>query len=50
MTVQNNERHTNAAGFIHKVGDNYLLKVNGNLTIDASGTVTIRGAKVSINP
>jgi type VI secretion system secreted protein VgrG len=50
VTVQNSERHTNTAGFLHKVGNDYVLKVNGNITIDASGTVTISGAKVSINP
>jgi type VI secretion system secreted protein VgrG len=50
VTVQDNEQHSNAAGFIHKVGSDYVLKVNGNLTIDAAGTVTINGAKVAVNP
>jgi type VI secretion system secreted protein VgrG len=49
LTVQKDERHTNAAGFIHKVGDNYVLKVNGSLTIDASGNVVINAARIILN-
>lgn len=49
MTVQKDERHINTAGFIHKVGDNYVLKVNGSLTIDASGNVVISGARIILN-
>lgn len=35
---------------MEKVGNNYQLKVGGNLIFNASGTVTIIGAKVIINP
>jgi type VI secretion system secreted protein VgrG len=49
LRVQNNESHANSAGFAHKVAADYVLKVNGNITIDASGLVTITGAKIILN-
>jgi type VI secretion system secreted protein VgrG len=50
ITVKSAEKHTNAADFNHQVSGSYTLKVNGNITIDASGFVKIMGAKVIINP
>jgi type VI secretion system secreted protein VgrG len=49
VSVQSDEKHTNAANFTHKVAAGYTLKVNGNLTIDASGIVQITGAKIILN-
>ena len=49
VSVKSDEKHINLADFFHKVGGGYTLKVNGDITIDASGTVRITGAKVIVN-
>jgi type VI secretion system secreted protein VgrG len=50
VAVKSSETHTNSADFYHKVSGGYTLKVNGDIIIDASGTVKISGAKISLNP
>jgi type VI secretion system secreted protein VgrG len=49
VSVKAEEKHSNAADFIHKVGGGYTLKVKGDITIDAGGIVRITGAKVILN-
>jgi len=50
VSVKSDEKHENSANYLQKVGADFTLKVNGNITIDASGLVKISGAKVIINP
>jgi len=50
VSVKSDEKHENSANYLQKVGADFTLKVNGNITIDASGLVRISGAKVIINP
>lgn len=49
VSVKSNEKHLNAANFEQKVSGDFTLKVNGNIRIDASGVVTISGAKIILN-
>ncbi|MBT8339535.1 MAG: type VI secretion system tip protein VgrG, partial [Desulfatitalea sp.] len=49
VSVKSDEKHLNSADFFHKVSGGYTLSVDGDITIDASGTVRINGAKVIIN-
>jgi len=45
LKVAGEEEHTNEAGFTQNVAKNYTLKVDGNLEIDVSGTITIKSGK-----
>ncbi len=49
VTVNSDEIHTNSADFRHIVSGGYTLKVNGDITIDATGMVKINGAKIILN-
>jgi len=45
LKIAGEEEHTNEAGFTQNVAKNYTLKVDGNLEIDVSGTITIKSGK-----
>lgn len=49
VTVAGKETHTNQDAFEQKVTKDYKLTVSGNLTIDVTGDVTIKGKSVSIS-
>lgn len=46
--VKGKETHKNDDAFNHKVAKNYTLKVDGNLSIDVKGTITMKGKAVTV--
>ena len=49
-TVLGSETNMTALDLNQEVGGNYVLKVKGDVTIEASGKVTIKGAEIHLNP
>lgn len=49
-TVLGSEMNVTALNLNQEVGGNYVLKVKGDVTIEASGKVTIKGAEIHLNP
>ncbi|BAP57900.1 hypothetical protein THII_3603 [Thioploca ingrica] len=48
--VLGSEVNVTALNLNQEVGGNYVLKVKGDVTIEASGKVTIKGAEIHLNP